>query len=545
MKQLLPAILLFFSLSSLTGQTLYETKEGKVSYVTTQTVYVKFQSTENIAPGDTLFSNQDGTLIPLLTVREKSSISCVCLVISEKKISVGDQVFSKQKPVQIPKTGDKKTVPELPPLTSDRDSVIVRQEQPSKRLQVVTGNISVASYLNFSSVSKSTQRMKYNFAMAVENIGNSRLSAETYISFAHKLGEWNTVQHDIFNGLKIYSLSLNYMFNKHNKILLGRKINPRISNVGAIDGLQYETKAGAFSVGLLVGSRPDYRNYSFNANLLQFGGYVGHDHTGKNGNMQTTLAFFEQKNNGITDRRFAYLQHTNPLVRNLYFFGSLEVDLYKKTMNHPDTAVSKDTTYNKDYSPALSNLYLSLRYRPVRQLSLSLSYSARQNVIYYETYKSLVERLLEEATVQGFTFQINYQPVKLLSIGINAGYRNSKTDPRPSKNIYGYVSFSRIPGINVTSTVSATILETGYLSGNIYSLGVSRDVVEGKLTAGMNYRYVSYRFQGGETQLVQNMGEINFTWRILRKLSCGLYYEGTFDKSSTFNRIYVNLTQRF
>jgi hypothetical protein len=178
-------------------------------------------------------------------------------------------------------------------------------------------------------------------------------------------------------------------------------------------------------------------------------------------------------------------------------------------------------------------------------LSLSVSYSSRQNVIYYETYKSLVDRLLEAATVQGFTFQVNYQPVTNLSVGVNAGFRDSKTDPRPSKNLYGFITWSDVPGIKAAATLSATILETSYMSGQIYSLGVTRDLVPGKLSAGLGYRYVSYKFYSGETSLGQNMGEINMTWRILKKLSCGLYYEGTFDKASAFNRIYLNITQRF
>jgi hypothetical protein len=153
--------------------------------------------------------------------------------------------------------------------------------------------------------------------------------------------------------------------------------------------------------------------------------------------------------------------------------------------------------------------------------------------------------MLEAATVNGYTLQINYQPVKLLSIGVNAGYRNSKNDPKPSKNIYGYVTYSQVPGINVAATISATVLETSYMSGNIYSAGITRDLIPGKLSAELAYRYVSYKFFGGESKLVQNMGEVNFTWRIIKKLSCGVYYEGTFDKTSIFNRMYINLTQRF
>jgi len=168
-----------------------------------------------------------------------------------------------------------------------------------------------------------------------------------------------------------------------------------------------------------------------------------------------------------------------------------------------------------------------------------------QNIIYYETDKTYVERLLDAAMVQGFGAQVSYQPVKYLSIGVNAGYRDSKKDPRPTKNLYGYISYSRIPALLLSVTISVTMLETGYMSGQIYGAGISRDLVAGKLYAGLDYRYVSYKFYSGEAAMVQQMGEANLTWRILRKLSCGIYYEGTFDKNSIFNRIYFNITQRF
>jgi hypothetical protein len=545
MRHLIPIILLILLGSGVKGQNLNPSLEGKVSYVTSQNIYVKFQSTEYVKPGDTLFMEQQGILVPVVIVRDISSISCVCTAISDQKLSVGNLVLSRQKQVKAEQSGEINTGTFSPVVALILDSTSTSREHPEKRTQTISGNFSVASYLNFSNVTSNSERMKYNFAMIIQNIGNSKLSAETYMTFAHKLSDWSEVRNDLFNGLKIYSLALNYRFNKKHTIWLGRKINPRISNAGAIDGLQYEFRTGSFTVGLIAGTRPDYKNYSFDPHLLQVGGYLCHDLAGKNGNMQTTVAFMDQMNEGMTDRRFAYLQHTNSLIRNLYFFGSVEVDLYKKTMNPVDTTVSTDTTYKTDNSPTLSNLYLSLRYRPVKQLAMSVSYSARQNVIYYESYKTVVERMLEAATIQGFIFQVNYQPLKLLSIGMNAGYRTSKNDPRASRNLYGYLTYSQVPGIRAAATISATILETSYMSGNIYSLGLSRDLVPGKLSCGLAYRHVSYKFYSGESKLVQNMGEVNITWRILKKLSCSLYYEGTFDRASTFNRFYVNLTQRF
>jgi hypothetical protein len=545
MRYRLLIFVLIVSGFKLTGQTAMETNRGKVSYKTTQNIYVKFESTEGISKDDTLFIKQDEKLVPALIVREISSISCVCIPFPDLQLSVGDEILSRNKMIRQKKSGTLPADTSVKQTTEERDTIQNPKTQPKTNIQLISGRFSISSYTNFSSETATSQRMRYSLLLNARNIGNTRLSGEAYIDFNHKFNDWSEIQSDIFNGLKIYSLALNYEFNRNNKLWLGRKINPRISNMGAIDGLQYELKLKSFTVGVVGGFRPDYLNYSFNPHLLQYGAYLGHDYSNKKGNMQTTLAFIEQMNNGVTDRRFAYLQHSNSLLSNLYFFGSVEVGLYKKVMN-PVDSTEKDTTYRKDNSPTLSNLYLSLRYRPIRQLSFSISYSALKNIIYYETYpKNILERMIETATVQGFMFQGSYQPVNNLSLGINAGYRDSKNDPKPTKNFYGYLTYSRVPGINISATASATLLETGYISGKIYSLELSRDFMKGKLYIGINYRYVDYQFVNIDSKTVQNMGELNLTWRILKKLSCSLYYEGTFENTVNFNRVYISLTQRF
>ena len=244
-------------------------------------------------------------------------------------------------------------------------------------------------------------------------------------------------------------------------------------------------------------------------------------------------------NSGNIDRRFVYLQHSNALLPRLYFFGSAEADLYSKVLN------TTDSSYTKDNSPSLSNVYVSLRYKVIKQLSLSFSYSARQNIIYYETYKNIIEQLLEMAGTQGYMFQANYHPGKNLSIGANAGYRFSKQDPRPTKNLYSYVTYSNVPWLHASATLSATLLETSYTTGQIYSLGLSRDLLPGKVYGGLSYRFVNYKFVSNEEPLTQHMGEVNLTWRVMKKLLCSLNYEGTFETQRNYNRVYINLTQRF
>jgi hypothetical protein len=538
MKLILFIFLLLLSGLNLKAQTTGESKVGTISYITAQNVYVKFESTDNIVVGDTLFITQDAKMIPVLVVKDLSSISCVCGAISSRKLSVGDMISSNKIYIQPKATVEPVIIP-LNPAVVKSDTVTAYKELSKELKQDISGRVSVSSYSNFSNVSDFSQRMRYTFSLNADNIGNSKLSGETYISFVHKINEWSEIQNDIYNGLKIYSLALSYAFDKSNIMWVGRKINPRLSSVGAIDGIQYEHKFKTISTGIYVGTRPDNMNYSFNSALFQYGGYIGHDYSTGKGSMQSTLAFIEQTNNGNTDRRFAYLQHSNSLITNLNFFGSVEFDFYNKVRN------TQDSTLTQDNTPNLSNLYVSLRYRVIKQLTLSLSYSARNNIIYYETYKNIIDQLLEAATLQGYMFQVNIRPVKNFTIGANAGYRFSKQDPRPTKNLYTYLTYSNVPWLNASATISATLLETSYLSGNIYSVGLSRDLVPGKLYGGIGYRYVKYKFQSAETPLVQNMAELNLTWRLMKKLSCSFNYEGTFEKGINYDRIYVNLTQRF
>ncbi|NQU88192.1 MAG: hypothetical protein HQ541_20790, partial [Mariniphaga sp.] len=250
----------------------------------------------------------------------------------------------------------------------------------------------------YNNSSENSHRFRYTLSLKAKNISDSKISAETYISFRHKLNEWDVVKQNFSDAFKIYSLALNYSFNKNFQVWLGRKINPNIANIGAIDGLQAEYRFGKFYAGTAIGSRPDFSDYGFNPDLLEAGAYVGHSLKTATGNAQSSLAFFEQRNNSNTDRRFIYLQHNNTLVKNLSVYSSVELDLYKLENEEPQTKLS------------LTGLYLSLRYRFSGRLSLFGSYDSRRNVIYYETFKNYTDLIIQNASRQGLRFRINYRP---------------------------------------------------------------------------------------------------------------------------------------
>ena len=533
MKYLLPILFLLFAGANLFGQ---ERREGKVTYITTQHVYVKLTSMEDLSEGDTLYIKRGDKDVPALQIKNLSSISCVCIPFLKEAFKVSDDVYAILEIDIVSETLEKPTTIEPKQIleVSESDSIQANSTDKNQLKQEISGRLSVSSYSNFNNDKEArNQRMRYTFSMRANNLGNSKFSAESYLSFAHSSTNWEEMKENIFTGLKIYNLSVKYAFDESMHVSLGRKINPKLSSVGAIDGLQFEKTFNAFTVGAVAGSRPDYEDYGINTDLLQYGVYLGHELANKSGSMQNTLAFIEQTNHSMTDRRFAYFQHTNTLVKNLFFFASAEVDLYKKIDETQETIFD------------LSNTYLSLRYRIIRPLSVGLTYSARRNIIYYETYKDFLERLLETETLQGWRFRINYRPIKYLFVGLHAGYRFRKEDPQPSKNLNGYLTYSQVPGIGASVTLSSTWFETNYLNGIVYGLRISRSIISDKLSGGLKYRYVDYLYRNSELALIQHVGEANLSWMVYRKLSLSVYYEGTFEKEVPYHRIYLNISQRF
>lgn len=420
------------------------------------------------------------------------------------------------------------------PVIASPDSISAGQKKETKSTERIRGRISLASYTDLSNMTSNTQRTRLGFSLNASNIRDSRLSAETYLSFYVRNDGWKDIQDNVMNGLKIYNLAVKYDFNEKYTAWLGRKINPRISNLGAIDGLQAEMRSKALTIGLVAGFRPDYADYGFNAKQPQFGAYASHDLKLGNNSMQNTLAFFEQTNSGNTDRRFFYFQHGSKWFSNLNFFASAEIDIYSKLNEVVDN------------SPALTNLYLALRYNVNKKLGLSLSYSDRQSIIYYETFDTgIIRRLLGMDATRGLLFQANYQVMKKLSVGMNLGYREQKSDLSASWNAYGYVTYRDIPWLHADATVSYTALEASYLTGKILSLALSRDIIPGRLNLELTYRNVNYEYVYSDDKELQNIAEINLDLRIYKKLSLTAYVEGTFSDIDQHNRVYLQLNQRF
>ena len=518
--------------SNIFGQEKDQLINGKVSFVTSKNVYVKFDNTENIKIGDTLkFLNQTR---PCLLVKNKSSNSVVCTSIFECDVKKGDEVYYNY---STKNKNNEKAIVVVQDINNNKDSIenANKKTKDPRYLQEIKGRISVSSYSTLSNIRDDRHRMMYRLSLNAIHINDSKFSFETYMNYRQYLnsGDSNITRNDnIFN---IYNLALRYEVDPTLSMVIGRRINNKISSVGAIDGLQVDKYFGKNYVGAIAGFRPDIFDYGFNSDLFEYGAYIGRLTDNNNFYSQTTLGFIEQRNSGEIDRRYVYFQHSSTVMKKLNLFSSLELDLYNKV----------NDTVNNDIR--LTNLYVSARYRFNRKIDLMLSYDSRKRIIYYETFKSDIERLLDDDLArQGYRLRLNVRPIKYLITGISYSKRFQSDDQNKSDNIYGYVSYSRIPRIGGGLSVNYNMNSSNYLESKILSIRYSRELVKSKLNADFYFRNADFNyFNSNIGSNKQNYYGANLSYYFNRKLI--LSVSGEYSNSSLENnyRIYAKLIKRF
>ncbi len=526
MKYLLNFILVFGVLTcNVFGQGNDPVLKGIVSFVTSNNIYVKFDQTKSIGIGDTL--NLASTNTACLIVKSKSTSSCVCSVVEDCEIEKGDEVLFKYyiQEDDRPKEQKKESIP-----------VALETVTPVTPLykENIRGRISASSYSNILSDRDDKHRLMSRLSIDADHIKGSRFSFNSYLNYRHILDQTETSSLEKNSFLRVYNLDARFDATPTLSFTFGRNINPKISSIGAIDGLQVEKYFGKSYAGAIVGFRPDIFDYGFNADLLQYGGYVGTIIDKEDFYSQTTFGAIEQRGNSDIDRRYTYLQHSSTLFRNLNIFSSMEMDIFSKVNN---------TTKN---NLRLTNLYVSARYRFNRKLNLMLSYDSRKRIIYYETFQTEIERLLDDDIArQGARTRINFRPYKNILAGVSYSKRFQSDRENKSDNIHGYVTLTKVPNIGGRLSLTYNRNESNYLESNIGSARYSRGFLNGRLNTDLYYRLVFYDYSSGIESSQQHYFGSNLSYNINRKLLFSISGElSTFNNENNI-RIYSRIVQRF
>ena len=205
---------------------------GTISFVTSNNVYVHFDSTEEIKIGEALqLSGAD-----CLRVTSKSSTSIVCSIINDCLIKIGDTVTYLTLEDAIDNSNE---IVKEDPIPAE---IIATQpgysEKESIYSEKIRGRISLASYNTFSNFRQDRHRIRTRFSLNADHINDSKFSIETYLAYRNIIvpSESNySGRTSIFN---VYNLNVRLDATPTLSLTAGRKINPKAFSMGAIDGLQ-------------------------------------------------------------------------------------------------------------------------------------------------------------------------------------------------------------------------------------------------------------------------------------------------------------------
>jgi hypothetical protein len=530
-------LILVFSFNMSSAKTFVSKKQGKISFITSQNIYLRFDNTDGISVGDTAFFYKDKKYVPVMVIQFLSSGSCSGKKIGNINLKVGDKVFvwskiDETKTLTLENAGDEKDtnlVKDTTQLKIKRSKIFISPHRSN-----FYGSFTANSFSGFANYANSvgTQSWWYSLNLNAENIGGTSIYFSNYMNFAYLTSQWSNIKSNVFNNVKIYDLAIGYKVSKFS-IWLGRHMNNNISSVGPVDGLQIEKGFGNFSFGGVAGSRPDFLHMGLNSNLFEYGAYINRSDTINNRQMKSTVAIFQQSNHGKTDRRFLYFQHNNNIINNLYLFFSSEVDLFKLQNNKAKS----------DFS--LTSLYLSTQYTPVRPLTINLSYDARRSVIYYQTFRSLYDSLFENQLRQGLRLSFFIRPLAGTFVNLGGGYSFQKGDIKPSRNLNISITQSGIPWLDISASLTFNRIFSNYLSGTVYGITLTKYIPFNFTSISAGISKLSYRFGGLSTNLDQKIATVQISTKLINKIFFNLYYEGEFEGKTTYGRFMCGINYRF
>ncbi len=533
---------LFTSRAAYSQQKKIEKRQGTISFITPQNIYVGFKNTDGISDGDTLFLQTDGRLIPAALVKYRSAMSCAGPQLGDLNLKTGDKIVAFAKVETIQKSAEST----LSPVTSDTafvhsgallQPVVANTPLIVTPSQNIYGGLSANSYSNFSNYSNATnfERWFYTLNLNADRLGGSRFYFTNFMNFTYLANQWRGIISNPFNDLMVYDLAFGYKTNEF-QAWVGRRINEDVPDLGSVDGVQAEAKLGnLLSIGGIVGTRPDFYTMNYDSHLLEFGGCLTRRDTLSNGFMSNTFGVFQQDNSGRIDRRFLYLRHTSYWFNSLSFYISADADLYKLQNGIPMNTIS------------LTSLFLSSTYTPMSLVSLDLTFSALRNIIYYQTFSTTVDSFLlsQNQLRQNVTATISLRPAIYTYISFMGSYSFQVGDILPTRDAGISISQSQIPFLQISLTATYEKILSNYVSGAEYGLTFNKYIPFNSSSVSVGFTRNDYTYGNTPGSQFQDMVMAQGSTRIVNNLFFNMFYQGTFASTTTYSSIMGGLNLRF
>lgn len=149
---------------------------------------------------------------------------------------------------------------------------------------------------------------------------------------------------------------------------------------------------------------------------------------------------------------------------------------------------------------------------------------------------------MENETRQGFRARTIIRPINNLTIGLQYGYRYSKTDVKPSRNYGGNISYTMLPLIESSLGINFNKLVSNYVDGYVNSINLLKSLSTIRSDFSVGFRKTDYSFPNNSPNFAEKAILIDFSTSAFNPFSFSISYEGVFESTSTYGRILFDVT---
>lgn len=505
---------------------------GKVTYVSSEGVYIDAGRDAGLAIGDTLQIQRAGSIIATVVVSNISSRSAAAVVLEQTEaVKAGDDTYG-QVPSPAPASGQKgrrsaEPEPEPEPEPTSRP-------QRGARLR---GDISISNFLHhdLTETDRSWTRPGLATRLTIEDIGSAGLRFE--LRHRTRLYHRSRTSYDGQDtdewSHQVYEFGL---FHDGGEVSsewgVGRVLAPYVRGVGFIDGAYFaQSLDDSYKIGFAAGTSPDHEDSGLDFDRRKLGAFVAYE-TGDYRASRLTLsaAFSTEYEKSTVSRDFLYLQGTFAKYRRLTMYHSVEIDL------------NRDWRYDRSGDRLTFTNYLGSATLTVhRSTRLFFSYDTRKNIRYYET-RETPDSLFDDRTNRGVRGGLNVRLNDRVSVRASGGIRfrdDSFDDPVTGSFS---VRLNRFPGPRHSLAMYLTCVKTQFTTG-YRPMATYRFPLSGRML--VNLTGAAHIYETGTVTTKNYYGDISTSYYFRNGLFAGGSYRQYFDDDFNSIELFTELGWRW
>lgn len=274
-----------------------------------------------------------------------------------------------------------------------------------------------------------------------------------------------TTLNDLIN--RTYQIGFNYN-NPNSRYVggFGRFLLPWAPSLSTMDGGYFARRLGsAFTAGMFAGSTPDPTAWNYDPNRQMAGVFVAFEHGLYNGVRYTgTAGVAVTRSHWRPERQFLFFENNLLINTKFSLYYDLEADRLAAVLT-PDGRTGT----------RLARSFVTLRYQPVRRLSIDLSHNYFRDVPTFDT-RLLGTGLLDQFLFQGFSGGVRVDLARGASVYGTLGRSRGNQDSKAALNYSGGVTFNRFLTLPFRVDLRYSHFNSTFGSGAYESVTWSRDL---------------------------------------------------------------------